>query len=396
MDIGPYRFDLADESGRYAEHHWQMQMSRVENVRGELVAILQVAKDVTEQVLSERLAATRQRTSTAAAHLSYFSYDPVTDRFARGREVDAIFGFSNGEAGDLAAPFFNRIAHEDLPRVKQEIERIFAAQRGEIASFDYRVITGSGESRYVRIRGEVATDPFDRREKLIGSLIDLTDVEIRKQHLETLLVSRNALIEEANHRIKNSLQLSLSFLRLEVRRLRAGGDVTVAKALDAIEAAESRIRSVATLHGMMQLSDATSSVDLDELILNLLQATRASVGLSERALVLTGAPMCRKVKSENVMAIALIVNELLTNAIKYGWDGSLIDQIELHRALDQDKAVITVVNPVVSADNRAAKVVSTGRGADLMDTFITQLGASLTREVHSNLYIARFELPYTQ
>ena len=50
-EIGPYRFDLVSEGGPYVEHHWQMQMSPViEN--GNVVAILQVAQDVTDKVLA--------------------------------------------------------------------------------------------------------------------------------------------------------------------------------------------------------------------------------------------------------------------------------------------------------------------------------------------------------
>ena len=51
-----------------------------------------------------------------------------------------------------------------------------AAPRGEVASFDYRIERPDGTHRFVRIRGEVATDPRDRPPRLVGTFIDLTDI----------------------------------------------------------------------------------------------------------------------------------------------------------------------------------------------------------------------------
>lgn len=398
VEVGPYRFDLPGPDGDYVEHHWQMQMSRIET-DGTLVGILQVAQDVTHKVLNQRLADTHKRASRRAASVSYFSYDPETDLFVRGSEVDGLFGFAPDEAGPKAAPFFARVAPEHIDGVHAEVTRVLSAPRGDVASFDYRIDLPDGGTRFVRIRGEIATDPVDRRPRLVGTFVDLTDMEETRKKLQSLVEMKEALLAEANHRIKNSLQMALSMLRLEASQLRRTPDATVATAVEAMGIAESRIRSVAAIHGMMRLNENVASVDADALLADLIDNTRASVGMSDDALRIEGSGLAASLDSDRAIVFGLIVNELLTNAIKYGWSeesgGTLRLTRSRGRAQDGDGMVgqLTIDNPILDKSLRALGIGSSGLGTDLVEGFLAQIDGTLEREERDGHYIVRMSFP---
>ncbi|MBV2360496.1 PAS domain S-box protein [Thalassococcus sp. CAU 1522] len=373
--IGPYRFDLPDDDGAYSEYHWQMHFAPI-FLDGRMEAILQTAQDVTEAVLTAKLAASHRRTSTSTASVAYFTYDPATDLFHRHPSIDAMFGFAADEAGSQAGPFFERVHPDDLPAVYAEVARITAAPLGEIASFDYRVPQPDGTERFIRIRAEMATDPIDRRPKLVGTFVDLTDIEQNRRRLARAVELREALVYEANHRINNSLQIALSMLRIEAGRLIREGGTLGEKASAALRAVESRIRAVAEVHGLMQVGETVTTTDLGALFERLVRATRQSAELPEQALVLTLPDTRVTLDSNSAVPLGLMVNELLTNAIKYGRPDAA-HPIRLTLAgTARDGLTVTAEN---AQRHTQPATPSTGLGERLVTQFAEQIGASVRR-----------------
>ena len=65
----------------------------------------------------------------------------------------------------------------------------------------------------------MVVDPEDRIRKLVGVFIDMTDTEHNRASLVQALQEKENLLIEVNHRVKNSLQLVTSILRMEARRI---------------------------------------------------------------------------------------------------------------------------------------------------------------------------------
>ncbi len=392
QEVGPSRFDLMDETGTYVEHQWQMHFAPVRK-NGEIVAILQTARDVTEATLTARLAQSHRRAATSTASVAYFSYDPETDLFLRHDAIDAMFGFEPEEAGPYAAPFFERVHKDDIGAVHAEVERVLAAPHGEIASFDYRVPLPNGVERFVRIRGEIATDPIDRRPKLVGTFVDLTDIETARQELQRAVKVRESLVVEANHRIKNSLQIALSLLRLQASKQLAAGGPAAEKARAALLAVESRVRAVADVHAAIQIDDDVAQIDLLVLFNRLVQSTRKSAELGENAMLFTHPQKQIRMKSDTAIALSLMLNELLTNAIKYG--APTIDNpvaLDLN-ICDGSELTITVSNADLTSSETKLEFESSGTGERLLQQFADQIGATVLRIKNDGKIVARISMP---
>lgn len=389
-DIGPYRFDLQDRNGDYVEHHWQMRMSPVTE-DGEVVAILQVAQDVTETVLANRVSETLKRSAQTTAAVSYFSFDPGTGMFDRSGAIDAMFGFRPGEAGTQADPFFARVHPDDLPGVHAEVQRVFSSPNGEVASFDYRVNLPDGSERFLRIRGEVVTDPADRRDKLVGSFVDLTDLEKNRRALKRSLAIREALIAEANHRIKNSLAIAIAMLRLQRQAMsRDDSEVTVT-APDILNSVESRIRAIADVHSLMQLTEQSTSVSLRSLMERLVNYTRSSAGIAPSDFRVDLGEHDITLESDKAINLGLVLNELLTNALKYGTfpDGRM--DIDMTMQVDGDGLLVEITN-AVPEDVVGVGYTSTNLGSRLVEQLGTSLGATIDRDIGGGACCVRLRM----
>lgn len=392
QEVGPARFDLLSDEGHYVEHHWQMHFAPIRK-DDKIIAILQTARDVTEATLTARLAQSHRRAATSTASVAYFSYDPENDLFLRHDAIDAMFGFAPNEAGPYAAPFFERVHEDDIGAVHKEVARVLAAPHGEIASFDYRVPLPSGEERFVRIRGEIATDPVDRRSKLVGTFVDLTDIETARRELQQAVHVREALVVEANHRIKNSLQIALSLLRLQSSKLMMAGGPAADRAREALRAVESRVRAVADVHAAIQIDDDVAQIDLVTLFNRLVLSTRKSAELPEAAMVFNYPTEEIRLKSDTAIALSLMLNELLTNAIKYGGPSDTAP-VTLDLEITGDRSLlITVANADLNTTEPSIDIDSSGTGERLVQQFAAQIGADIDRAKDGVRVVARVTMP---
>jgi PAS domain S-box-containing protein len=391
VDIGPYRYDLQDESGNFVEHHWQIRMSPVV-IDGDVEAILQISQDVTRAVLDAKLSSSLKRAAAMSAAVSYFSYDPETDHFVRTTAIDEMFGFAPGEAGPTATPFFDRVHPDDLPAVHAEVQRVVAAGIGEIASFDYRVPNADGSARFLRVRGELVTDPEDRRQKLVGTFIDLTDVEQNRAQLECEVNFRNTLVQEANHRIKNSLAIALSMLRMETRALANGNEAASADALASLCNLQARIGAISSTHDMMRLDSNRVEVSLRSLLEKLVAQTSASAGLPEDGLTLVITGKDRLLDSDRAISLGLVMNELLTNALKYGLHTAGEVDLKIYAEAGRDAVIITVDN-AVETEAPVEEIDSSQLGSRIVGQIAGDLGATVERVQTEGRYTVVLTLP---
>lgn len=354
--------DLINAEGQYEERFFSiMQWPIYED--GAMAAVVQRSEDITEQVRQRHLTAAVKKSAEAASGLSFFSYDPVTEQFTRSSAIDAMFGFEPGEAGPLASKFFERIVPEDLPSVHSEVERVFAGGAGTSAAFDYRVeVPGEVELRYVRVRAGVERDPDDGAQKLFGVFVDMSDVEQARARMQELVERDSALVNESNHRIKNSLAIASSMLSYQMF---AAQDDAVREAL---RSAANRIMAIADVHGELFADGGVEWVDAGRLMERFVDSFRRTIAADDSACSFDVTTQHIRLPSRYAVTTALILNELLTNAVKYGMDESKRCDVLITIAADDGKVRLSVTNPM--ADKRMAELGSEGVGSELIQAFV--------------------------
>jgi two-component sensor histidine kinase len=210
-----------------------------------------------------------------------------------------------------------------------------------------------------------------------------TEAQLRRS-----LAERELLLREVNHRVKNSLQLVLSMLSLQSSEFReAGAKEIFAKAI-------ARVTAIASIHERLYQDTDPLSIDMQTYLSGLCaELSRAGIGDERQADLRTSIEPLR-LPTENGVSLALIVNELVMNALKHGRpiDRAAIINVSLRR-LDSGQARLTVADngPAVGTDERMAKQPS-GLGTRLIAMLVQQLNGQLQIE-HADGYAAHITFP---
>jgi two-component sensor histidine kinase len=141
---------------------------------------------------------------------------------------------------------------------------------------------------------------------------ELARREAVERELRAAIEERDTLMRELNHRVKNNLHMVQSLIGLESSALDDG------PARERLVDLEARVNSIASLHESLYKLDAGSEIRADEYLASI--AERLFSALSGKP----GQPRLElrlaalSLPSERILYLGLAVNELLTNAIKYG------------------------------------------------------------------------------
>ncbi len=150
----------------------------------------------------------------------------------------------------------------------------------------------------------------------IGACLLVRDVtDLRRRDRE--LVTKDATIREIHHRVKNNLQTVAALLRLQGRR------VSSAESRTALHEAESRVAAIALVHEMLS-HGMDERVDFDQV------AERLVAAVCELGVLADGASGVRSsrrgrfgdVPGDIATTLAMVLNELLQNAVEHGFAGS--------------------------------------------------------------------------
>jgi len=130
--------------------------------------------------------------------------------------------------------------------------------------------------------------------------------------LRRSIQQKDLMLREVNHRVKNSLQLVSSLLRLESRQI---SDPVTRRHFDE---ACARVATIARVHERLYKTDKVGVVEFGQFLRDL------CADLSHSAMIEQGHHIeveagTRELPTDKVIPLALIVNELVTNAVKYAY-----------------------------------------------------------------------------
>ncbi|WP_246149398.1 histidine kinase dimerization/phosphoacceptor domain -containing protein [Skermanella pratensis] len=130
--------------------------------------------------------------------------------------------------------------------------------------------------------------------------------------LRRSIQQKELMLKEVNHRVKNSLQLVSSLLRLESRQI---SDPVTRRHFDE---ACARVATIARVHERLYMTDKVGVVEFG-LFLRDLCADLAHSAMVEQGHSIEVEADTHELATDKVIPLALIVNELLTNAVKYAY-----------------------------------------------------------------------------
>ena len=168
----------------------------------------------------------------------------------------------------------------------------------------------------------------------------------------------------------NSLQIVSSLLHMHAN--------TAGAAAGQFHDAAARVAAIAAVHRQLHTSDDIGTVALDRYLVDLCREITAASSSSDRAWTLAVDADPLVIRTDLAVPLGLIVNELVTNAIKHSQPSSGNGRIQIVHKTAPDSFSITVSDegdgPQLHADTQTA-----GIGARMVEGFARKIDGSITK-----------------
>lgn len=161
---------------------------------------------------------------------------------------------------------------------------------------------------------------------------ELSDRKQAEQTIRASLEEKNVLLKEIHHRVKNNLQIISSLMRMQLRR-------TPDDALTALfQEAQNRIRSMALIHEQLYQAPDLSNIDFGVYLQTLVSNLFQTYGVSREQIQLDINTHGIHLTLDNAIPCGLIVNELVSNSLKYAFPGEqsgyIMIRLQVHPVSD--------------------------------------------------------------
>jgi PAS domain S-box-containing protein len=228
----------------------------------------------------------------------------------------------------------------------------------------------------------VAIDEEGRRAALIGALDVGARVAVERT-LEQTLAEKVTLLQEVHHRVKNNLQIVSGLLDLQAATLTDGA------ARRALAESTQRVRSMALVHQHLYAGETFTSIDFAAYLRTVARGLQESLA-PDAEIDFRLEPL--QVTIEQAMPSGLILNELVTNALKHGRDPDGRCRVTIALARDAEQIRLSVRDDGPGLAEPWERLQRRSLGGRVVTSLARQLRAKLTASGPPG---ARFELVWT-
>jgi two-component system, sensor histidine kinase PdtaS len=207
---------------------------------------------------------------------------------------------------------------------------------------------------------------YDAAGNALGGVLTIQDDTSRfeaEKALAYALNAKEALLLEVNHRVKNSLQMVTSLLAIQASKSESN-DLK-----QALMEASTRISVFADLHSQLYNTGLHDRVEITTYLKEIAQKIVRALDPKDRITLFFESPDKAFLKVDHAVPLALMITELLTNAVKHAFDNRSDGEIHMLIAQNSDELEICV------SDN----------GAGLSQDFDIQTGSSMGMRIISAL-----------
>lgn len=188
------------------------------------------------------------------------------------------------------------------------------------------------------------------------------------------LVQKTALLKEVHHRTKNNIVAIESLLFLQIQKC------TDEPAVEILHDAINRVKSMRSLYEHLLVSDDFSNILVKDYVTSLIE--KVSLFILDPARIDIRFQIDEfSLDSKRVFSLGIIINELLTNAAKYAFNGLATGNVFIQIVQQADKIIVSVHDDGVGLPHDFSIEKSKGSGLMLVNM--------LTQELKGELYIDR-------
>ena len=263
---------------------------------------------------------------------------------------------------ELVTPEY-RSAFEELTR------SVFAGGTG---SLEFKITGLKGRPLWLATNAVPLTNEKGEVTGLLGITRDITAKKRWTEALESSLLEKETLLRELYHRTKNNMQVISSLISLQ------SSSISDDRVLRMFDDTKNRIRAMSLVHEKLYQSKDLSSVNMKEYIRDLANALIEGHGRGDAIVLLKLDTVDISLPIDVLMPCGLIINELISNSLKYAFTGGGSGEIRISvRRIDDGLLEIVYGDNGPGLQFRDIKDIKT-LGLKLVNNLATkQLGGEL-------------------
>jgi PAS domain S-box-containing protein len=330
-------------------------------------AIISILRDISEEKAAERMMMESER-----LYQETFNQSPAVKLLVDPESLKIV------DANAAAAKFYGypvyrlrvmslldiNTAPESAIRDNYKLAAAEARSR-----FVYRHRLASGEIREVEAyAGQI---DLGGRKVLHSIIHDITDKVRAEEELRKLVAEKDTLMKELQHRVKNNLGVVAGLLSLSAAKVRDD------EAREAFAGAIARVDSIAAIYAKLYGTKDLASIDLGPYSEDLARSLFDTYNLDPERIRLSTSFDSVRLDLKRCAPYGLILNELVTNALKYAYPDGERGEIRVELKAEGGRLELSVADDGPGIPEAALSGGSSGLGMTLVRMLAAQLGASV-------------------
>lgn len=244
---------------------------------------------------------------------------------------------------------------------------------------EYRIVRPDGSVRWILDRAYPLRDASGTPTRLIGTAEDITERKLYEKNLADALHEKDLVLKELHHRVKGNLQVISSLLNLQCHRATEDS-----RLLDIIRVTQQRIRAMARLYDSLEFRSTRLMVNCMHYFRSLAADLYQVYDVPPERVRLIMAPSEHMLDMDRAAASALILNELLSNALTHAFpsDQSGLISVSLRKEAcpsrhEKECYILTCCDNGVGFPMNVAPHNASSTGLQIVRMLVTQLRGTM-------------------
>ncbi|MFP6789749.1 MAG: PAS domain-containing protein [Thalassolituus sp.] len=332
------RYDVVVRMAGDSRMTIDFMLSPLRNAQGEITHLIPSGNDVSARVVSEqklRYSEERFRRVVESTADGLIMIDENGSILLANSRAASMFGYSKKEFYQLTIESLVPDSIRDHHSALREGYQAAPQARGMASMQELYAKTKKGDLFPVEIGLTPLT--FEGGTRILATVMDITIQKDIQKNLIRALTEKTSLLNEVHHRVKNNLQVVSSLLSLQARSVPEEAKIH-------FEESQSRIKAMALIHQLLYEQknfDRVESVAYLQRLSDLLRRSYSNAFHRITMTVESNNESCF-LSLEHALPFGLLVNELVTNAVKHAFVGRDSGHINLVMERKGDNAILTV------------------------------------------------------
>jgi PAS domain S-box-containing protein len=384
MELGiPLNLELEIKTAQ-GNHRYLRLNGRPGYTDGKITYRVGTTQDITEQkLIEEKLKESELKYRTFIEHSSDVIF--AVDEKGEYKFANQVFASTLGRSPEyfIGKTFWDIYPKEHADHRQSTSKKVF--ETGESQSVEVVVPLPERTLHYLAKANPIK----DETGKVIMNLthaIDITERKLAEDKIKKLLAEKEILLKEVQHRIKNNLNIMNSLLSLQASNEKDPSVVT------ALKDVQNRFQSMSVLYERLFQTENLNEMSVKDYIPQFLNAIiNPFSGMSNVKIVANVDDFMLGVKELSTLGI--IINELITNSMKYAFIGKSDGLITVAASKKNDHAIFCIEDNGIGLPESINLKNSTGFGLMLVNALTEQLKGTIRIEREKGTkFIIEFEI----